>query len=156
MTTLQARADDFLTGRRIAVAGVSRSGQATGNGIYDALRQNGYEVFALNPHAESINGQPCYASLRDIPGGVDTVIAVTSPDITAQIARDAYEAGVRRLWVHNNTLTPSSGSPAITAYCQEHGIEIIDKGCPMMFMHGADGAHRFMCRFLQFFGRLPR
>ena len=80
MTTMKQAADDFLSCRRIAVTGVSRNPSGHGsNAVYLRLRDRGYTVFAVNPHAESVEGDPAYASLAAIPGGVEAVVIGTRP-----------------------------------------------------------------------------
>ena len=57
MATLKQAADEFLAQRRIAVAGVSRTDSGHGaNVVYKGLRKAGYEVFAVNPNAEQVDG----------------------------------------------------------------------------------------------------
>lgn len=152
MPTFKERAEDFLAQKRIAVAGVSRSGELTGNGIYRTLRDRGYEVFPINPSADTVEGAPCYPDLGSIPGGVDGVIIVTRPELTAQIVRQCPQAGVSRVWMHNNTLLPSSVSDEAVTFCRENGIEVIDGGCPMMFL---DFGHKCFRLMLGAMGRLP-
>lgn len=152
MPSFKEKAEDFLAQERIAVAGVSRSGQATGNAIYKALKDRGYTVFALNPSAEPVDGNPTYSTVADIAGGVDGVIIVTSPAVTETIVQDCAEAGVPRVWMHNNTMLPSSVSEKAVAFCQEQGITVIDGGCPMMFL---DFGHKCMRWVLGAMGRLP-
>ncbi len=82
MPTVAEATQDFLAQRRIAVAGVSRQkgGAHSGNGIYQRLKDRGYEVFAVNPNTDTIeDGEPCYRSLDAIPGGVDGVVISTAP-----------------------------------------------------------------------------
>ena len=72
MLTMKQGASDFLANRRIAVTGVSRSPQDHGaNVVYRRLRERGYEVFAINPHAEQVEGDRCYPDLASVPGGID-------------------------------------------------------------------------------------
>lgn len=147
-------AKDFLTQERIAVAGVSRSANETANGIYRKLRETGHTVFAVNPHAETVEeGEPCYPNMQAIPGGVDGVVIVTSPAVTEQIVQDCIAAGVPRVWMHNNTFLPSSASEKAAAACRENGITVIDGGCPMMFL---DFGHKCMKWVLGAMGRLPQ
>lgn len=57
MTDIRTAATDFLAARRIAVTGVSRTpGSHGGNVVYRRLRETGYEVFAVNPNAETVEG----------------------------------------------------------------------------------------------------
>ncbi len=52
MSPLNEAVEDFLTHKRIAVAGVSRSESEASNLIYRKLRDAGSEVFAFNPNAD--------------------------------------------------------------------------------------------------------
>ncbi|NJN53417.1 MAG: CoA-binding protein [Anaerolineae bacterium] len=128
------------------------SGNEAANGIYRTLRSKGYKVFAVNPHMDMVEGDPCYASMQAIPDGVDGAIIITSPLITAQIVEDCVAANVPRVWMHNNTFMPSSVSEEATAVCRANNITVIAGGCPMMFF---DPFHKCMKWVLGAMGRLP-
>jgi predicted CoA-binding protein len=156
-TTLGEKVDDFLSQQRIAVAGVSRSGKATGNAIYKRLREHGYEVIAVNPNADEIDGEPCYRSVKAIPGKVDGVIAVTRPEDTEALVRDCAEKGIRRVWMHHGIHGPgTSVSERAVEYCDQHDITVIAGVCPLMFGKPSDGFHRLVKRWWGFTGKLPR
>jgi predicted CoA-binding protein len=152
MSQFDALAQEFLAQKRIAVAGVSRNPNQTANTIYRTLRDKGYTVFAINPNADSVEDDPCYANMQAIPGGVDGAILVTTPEHSSQVVQDCVDAGVPRVWMHNNTFMPSSVSDEGTAVCQENGITVIAGGCPMMFF---DPFHKCMKWALDKMGRLP-
>ena len=58
-------ASEFLANEHVAVTGVSRNAQSHGaNVIYQRLRQRGYQVFAVNPNADEVEGDPCYHDLK--------------------------------------------------------------------------------------------
>ncbi|NUR97522.1 MAG: CoA-binding protein, partial [Kribbellaceae bacterium] len=64
MVSIKQAAAEFLTHRRIAVTGVSRNPAGHGaNAVYKRLRDRGYEVFAINPNADEVEGDPCYHDL---------------------------------------------------------------------------------------------
>jgi len=132
--THQELVEDFLAQKRIAVSGMSRTKDSGAGSIYLKLRDHGYEVFPVHPHAEALHGDPCYPTLGAIPGGVDAVFIMNSPDITEEIVEQAAEAGIKRVWMHNNKVMPSSVSEAAVARCHEEGINVIEVGCPMMFL----------------------
>lgn len=88
-------AEEFLASKRIAVTGVSRSPADHGaNVVYRRLRERGYEVSAVNPNADRVEGDPCLRDLKSIPDGVDAVVIGTRPD-TAE-ATHAGARGARR------------------------------------------------------------
>ena len=101
MTTVKEAATEFLAHRRIAVTGVSRTPQGHGsNVVYQRLRQRGYEVLAVNPNADQVEGDPCYEDLRSIPGGVDGVVIGTRPEIAEETMHECAELGIDYVWMH--------------------------------------------------------
>jgi len=156
-STLNAKIDDFLAQKRIAVAGVSRnkSHHPVGNLIYDRLKKTGHEVFAVNPNMGTFEGARCYADLRSIPGGVDGVVIITRPEITRQIVEQCREAGIPRVWMHQSIGTGTSVSREAVAYCDQHHISVIAGACPMMYGPGVDFGHACMRGILKLFGKLP-
>ncbi|MCB9135918.1 MAG: CoA-binding protein [Anaerolineales bacterium] len=152
MSNFDTLAKDFLAQKRIAVAGVSRNSQQTANMIYKTFRDKGYKVFPINPNADTLEGDPAYPNLQSVPGGVDGVLIVTKPELTDQIVRDAVEASVSRVWMHNSTFAGSSASEFAIKYGRENGLTIISGGCPMMFF---DFGHKCMKWVLGAMGKLP-
>ena len=156
-TSLDTKIHDFLAQKRIAVAGVSRnrSDHPVGNLIYERLKSTGHEVFAVNPHMQTFEGDRCYPELQSIPGGVDGVVIITRPEITDKIVHDCSDAGVRRVWMHQSVGKGSSVSPEAVEYCRQHDISVIAGACPMMYGPGADVGHTCMRWFLKLTGGLP-
>ena len=155
MPTLRQAADEFLAQRRIAVAGVSRDGKQSANLIYRRLRETGHEVLAVNPQAEQVEGDRCYASVSAIPGRVDGVVIAAPASAALDIATDCAAVGVPRVWLHRG-VGPGSSSDAAVAYCHEHGISAIPAGCPCMFGATADTGHKCLLAMLRLTGKLPR
>jgi hypothetical protein len=156
-STLDARVDDFLAQKRIAVAGVSRdeSHHPVGNLIYRRLKNTGHDVFPVNPHMQTYEGDRCYPDLQSIPGGVDGVVIVTRPDVTERIVQDCKDAGVGRVWMHQSVGKGSSVSAKAVEYCRQHDIRVIAGACPMIYGAGVDLGHRCMRVILKLTGGLP-
>ena len=156
-TTLCGKVNDFLSQKRIAVAGVSRdkSHHPVGNLIYHRLRTTGHEVFAVNPYMSTFEGDRCYADVQSIPGGVDGVVIITRPEATERIVRDCLTAGVRRVWMHQSRPSGSSVSNAAVEFCRQHDISVIAGACPMMFGPGVDFGHTCLRLYLKLTGGLP-
>ena len=154
--TLEIKVHDFLAQKRIAVAGVSRnnSHHPVGNLIYQRLKETGHDVFPVNPHMQTFEGDPCYSDLQSIPGGVDGVVIITRPEVTERIVRDCEDAHVRRVWMHQSLGKGSSVSPEAVEYCRQHEISVIAGACPMMFGPGADFGHTCMRWMLTVTGKL--
>ena len=149
-------ATEFLSRSRIAVTGVSRNPEThAGNTVYRRLRESGYDVFAVNPNADEVEGDRSYHDLRSVPGGVDAVVISTSPEHADETMRECVELGIERVWMHR-AFGQGSVSAKATEYGRQHGISVIDGGCPCMFEPTADPAHKVMRVFSTLTGKLPR
>jgi predicted CoA-binding protein len=134
----------FLANKRIAVTGVSRSPKDHGaNTVFRRLRDRGYEVFAINPNTQQVEGAQSYRDLKSVPGGVDAVVIGTRPELADETMRECVELGVSQVWMHRG---PGAGSVSAIAtdYGRNHGITVIDGGCPCMFDPAADFGHKLM------------
>ena len=156
MTKIRDAATEFLAGRRVAVTGVSRHPKDHGsNVVYQRLRARGYEVFAVNPNADEVEGDPCYHDLRSIPGGVDGVVIATRPELAEETMRECADLGITHVWMHRGPGT-GSVSEAAGEYGRRHGITVIDGGCPCMFGPTGDLGHKAMRIVLSLTGNVPR
>jgi predicted CoA-binding protein len=144
MVSTKEAAAAFLATKRIAVTGVSRKADGHGaNVVYTRLRDRGYEVFAVNPNADEVEGDACYHDLASIPGGVEAVVIATAPDHAEATMRECEELGVTRTWMHRS-IGAGSVCDEATVYGREHGITVIDGGCPLMFDPVSDFGHKVM------------
>ena len=154
MQNVKEAAAAFLANKRVAVTGVSRTPKTHGsNTVYKRLRDRGYDVFAVNPNASEVEGDPSFKDLRSIPGGVEAVVIATRPEFAENTMRECAELGIEHVWMHWGA-GGSSVSEAATVYGREHGITVIDGGCPLMFGPTADFGHKVLRRALA--GRVPK
>jgi uncharacterized protein len=155
MNTLDRAVTEFLGRRRIAVAGASRKGDTAANVIYRRMRKDGYQVFAVNPNADEIEGDVAWPDLGSIPGGVDAVVVGTSPSASLDVVRQAAANGIDLLWFHRSFGTGSIGDEAVEL-ARQLGLRTIVGGCPMMHLQSVDPAHRCFRWWLEFSGRAAR
>lgn len=156
MPTVKEAASAFLASKRIAVTGVSRKPQGHGsNAVYKRLRDRGYDVFAVNPSADEVEGDGCYHDLKSIPGGVDAVVVATRPDVAEATMRECAALDIKHVWMHR-AFGEGSVCDAATVYGREHGITVIDGGCPLMFDPTADIGHKVMRFVFTRTGKVPK
>jgi predicted CoA-binding protein len=154
MQSINDAAAAFLADKRIAVTGVSRTPKTHGaNNVYKRLRERGYQVFAVNPNTRQVEGDRSYPDLASIPGGVQAVVIGTRPQVAEATMRECAELGINHVWMHRG---PGAGSvsDAATSYGRQHGITVIDGGCPLMFGPTADLGHKIMR--LAYAGKVPK
>lgn len=155
-TSIKEAATAFLANKRIAITGVSRKPQGHGsNVVYQRLRERGYKVFAVNPNAETVEGDRSYHNLKSIPGGVDAVVIGTRPEHAEATIRECADLGIKHVWMHRS-IGGGSVSAAATAFGRSRGLSVIPGGCPLMFEPVADSGHRTMRFVFTLTGAVPR
>lgn len=156
MLTLREMVNNFLSQKRIAVAGVSSTRNSNGNMIYRKFRDSGYHVFAVNPNAETVEGDPCYHDLKSITGGVDGVVIVTRQEVTEEVVAQCIQARIPRVWMHRSfEFLGDSVSESAVRSCRENGIAVIPGACPMMYLKPVDYRHLCLREMLRLLGKLP-
>jgi uncharacterized protein len=143
----------FLTGKRIAVAGVSRDSAQPANAIFRRLRDGGREVIPVNPGASELEGTTCYPDVRSVPGELDGVMFAAPPGAAPEVVRQCGERGIKRIWFHRSFGEGSVSEDAVRE-CERLGIHAIVGGCPMMYCQPVDGFHACMRWWLSLRGRI--
>lgn len=103
-----------------AIVGASRDRSKYGNAVYRDLRAAGYRVFAVNPTAGEIEGDPVWPTLSALPERPDVVDFVTPPAVTERIVDEALRLGIARLWFQ-----PGAESPAALARARAAGTLVV-------------------------------
>ncbi|MCE3234510.1 MAG: CoA-binding protein [Vampirovibrio sp.] len=118
---------EFPKYRKWAVVGVSEDREKYGNKIYRDLRNAGYQVFAINPKLETVEGDPCYSSVKSLPETPDVVDLVVPPQASAKVVDDCLAAGIKRIWFQ-----PGSESEEAIQKAQDGGMEVVYDACIMI------------------------
>jgi predicted CoA-binding protein len=113
------------TTKTIAIVGLSPKEDRPSNGVARFLMARGYTVIPVNPGQSEILGQPCYASLKDIPVKVDMVDVFRNADDVPPIAADAIAIGAKTLWLQLDIV--HEGAAQITAAA---GLDVVMDRCP--------------------------
>ena len=156
MQPIKNAAADFLAHKRVAVTGVSRApGSHGSNVVYQRLRERGYDVFPVNPNVEEVEGDKSYPDLRSIPDGVEWVVIGTRPEHAQATMEECDELGINRVWMHRS-FGGGSVSPEAATYGREHGMTVIEGGCPLMFDPVSDTGHKMMRTMFTLNKHVPR
>jgi predicted CoA-binding protein len=149
-------AAEFLSHKRVAVTGVSRTPSSHGsNVVYQRLKERGYDVYPVNPNAAEIDGDPCYPDLHAIPGGVDWVLIGTRPERAQATVEECDDLGIKEVWMHRS-FGGGSVSRDAADWARSHGLTVIDGGCPLMFEPVSDGGHKVIRWVCTMNGHAPR
>jgi predicted CoA-binding protein len=86
-------------GASIAVIGATDRPGKYGGIIYRDLKRKGYKVFAVNPYRETVGGDPCWKSVKDLPE-VPTLADFVIPAKRGLLVVDeCEEAGILNIWL---------------------------------------------------------
>jgi predicted CoA-binding protein len=154
MKALPPSVEEFLTCRRIAVAGVSRDSRQPANAIFRRFRSSGHEAIPVNPRAAEVEGIACYPDLVSIPGTVDGLMIAAPPEAATALIRQCIQRGVRHVWFHRSIGAGSVSADAIRE-AEAAGIRCVVGGCPLMYCGSVDPFHRCMRVWLGWRGRVP-
>jgi len=86
----------------IAVVGLSTEPDRPSFRVAQYMQQHGFRIVPVNPRyaaaGQAILGEPCYASLTDIPFAVDMVDVFRRTEDVLPIAEQAVQIGAKCLW----------------------------------------------------------
>jgi predicted CoA-binding protein len=113
------------THKVIAMVGLSPKDDRPSNIVARYLMALGYTVIPVNPGQREILGQPCYASLKDIPVKVDMVDVFRNAADVPPIAADAIAIGAKSLWLQLGVINQAAAEAAAAA-----GLDVVMDRCP--------------------------
>ncbi len=116
---------DILTSARtIAVVGHSDNPMRTSYQIAQALKRFGYTVYPVNPTVQTIDGEPCYASLKDVPEPIDIVDVFRRSEYLEQVVQEAIEVGAKVVWAQLGVADDHAA-----ALAEQAGLKIVMDNC---------------------------
>lgn len=104
----------------VAIVGASSDPTKYSHRSLLAHLQAGYEVFPVNPRAETIAGLRAYRSVSEIPVKLDRVSLYVPPAVGMQLLPEIAAKGCRELWVN-----PGAESPELMQKAAELGLNAI-------------------------------
>jgi len=116
---------DVLTNTRvIAVVGQSDKPERTSYRIAHFLQEVGYKIYPVNPMVSEIDGQPSYASLKDVPEPVDIVNVFRRSEYLPEIVDEAITVNAKTLWTQLGVYDEASAQKALDA-----GLNVVMDAC---------------------------
>tara|TARA_Y100000996_G_C22354831_1_gene574388 strand:+ start:56 stop:490 length:435 start_codon:yes stop_codon:yes gene_type:complete len=111
----------------IAVIGASPTKTRDSYKVMEALIQNGYEIFPVNPKEAGnlILGKECYSDIKDIGEDIDLVDIFRKKNAVMDITIQAIEVGAKYLWMQEGIIHQEAAYLA-----QNAGLKVIMDRCP--------------------------
>jgi predicted CoA-binding protein len=139
----------FFASTAFAVVGVSANRRKFGNAVYRAMKERGLTVYPIHPTLHEVEGDRCYASVLELPEGVDSVITVIKPRTTRQVMYECARKKISNVWMQ-----PGSDSDEAAEFGSVSGMNVIRGQCVLMFLEpvtSIHSVHRWMKRVVRMY-----
>lgn len=105
---------------------------------YRGLKKLGKTVYAVDPAGETVEGDASFRDLASLPGPVSAAVLEVPKDETAEWVRRVADAGIRSVWIHQQTDTPEALQLA-----EELGLQVCSGTCAVMYVTPGVSPHMF-------------
>jgi hypothetical protein len=111
----------------VAVVGATDNPRKYGNLIYLDLKEKGFRVYPVNPTRATVDGDPTFATLAELPEAPDIVNFVVPPTRTLRVLKQAKGLGFTTVWVQ-----PGAENEDVLSYLDEQDFEYLANACIMV------------------------
>jgi uncharacterized protein len=139
--------DYFLNGKKMAIAGVSRNPRKFGNLVFRIFREQGYEIFPVNPNASTIDEVTCISSVSLLPPEIENLLIITEKKQTEKIVIEAIQQGIKNIWIQDGCETDEAIEVA-----RRNNVHLVANACILMYAHPV-GFHKFHMMVARLFGK---
>lgn len=114
-------------GTSIAVIGATDHPSKYGGIIYRDMKRKGFPVFAVNPYRKTVDGDPCWATVKDLPETPTIAVFVIPARRGLKVLEECAEAGIRSIWIQ-----PGAFSPELGDALEAGGFDWLANACVMV------------------------
>lgn len=114
-------------GTSIAVVGATDTPSKYGGIVYRDVKRKGYPVYAVNPNRKTVDGDPCWPKVTDLPETPTLAVFVVPANTGLKVLQDCAQAGIKNIW-----LQPGASSPALEQALAAGGFEWLAEACVMV------------------------
>ncbi|MGW1590132.1 CoA-binding protein [Streptomyces sp. NPDC002386] len=108
-----------------AVVGLSANQRRAAYGVARVLQGFGKRIVPVHPKAETVHGEPGYASLAEIPFEVDVVDVFVNGELAGAVADEAVQKGAKAVWFQLGVVDEDAGERVRAA-----GLDMVMDRCP--------------------------
>jgi len=106
--------------RTVAIIGASADSTKYGNKAVRAFKQQGYQVFPVNPKLTELEGLPVFASISTVPVRPNLVSVYLPPPVVLKVLPEIAAKGCDELW-----LNPGTESPEVLSEAERLGLNVV-------------------------------
>ena len=115
---------NFLSLKKVAVIGISRSESKAAHFVPKYLAENGFDIIPVNPNSNEILSKKCYKEITEVEGDIDIVDVFRPSEDVLSFVRDAIKKNPKVIWLQEGIHNEEAENLA-----REHGIDIVFNRC---------------------------
>lgn len=108
-----------------AVVGLSNNRSRAAFEVAEFLQSKGKRIIPVHPSAQSVHGEPGFATLADIPFPVDVVDCFVQSALVGAVVDEAIAIGARGVWLQLGVVDEGAALRAEAA-----GLIVVRDKCP--------------------------
>ena len=109
-----------MSQKTIAIIGASTDRNKFGNKAVRAFRQQGYEVFPVNPKEQVVEGLRAFKSIAEVPVRPQMISVYLPPAVLLKVLPDIAAKGCDELW-----LNPGTESEAVLVEAERLRLNVV-------------------------------
>lgn len=111
----------------LAIVGATDHPSKYGGIIYRDMKRKGWKVFGVNPYRSSVDGDPCYPTVLDLPEKPTIAVLVIPAKRGLDVVYDCAAADIDNIW-----LQPGAYSLELGNKLDDGGFNWISEACVMV------------------------
>lgn len=111
---------------KVAVLGASDKADRYSNLLIKRLRAKGHQVFPINPALASIDGQPVFRTVGDLPSGIDVLTIYMNAARSNELAESILASGIPRV-----IFNPGAENTSLFKKLAEKGVQA-EEACSLV------------------------
>ena len=115
---------NFLSLKKVAVIGISRSESKAAHFVPKYLSENGFDIIPVNPNSNEILSKKCYKKITEVEGDIDIVDVFRPSEDVLPFVRDAIKKNPKVIWLQEGIHNEEAENLA-----REHGIDVVFNRC---------------------------
>ena len=119
-----AEIKNFLTLKKVAVIGMSRTESKAAHFVPKYLSENGFDIIPVNPNSNEILSKKCYKEITEVEGEIDIVDVFRPSEDVLSFVRDAIKKNPKVIWLQEGIHNEEAENLA-----REHGIDVVFNRC---------------------------
>ena len=115
---------NFLSLKKVAVIGISRSESKAAHFVPKYLAENGFDIIPVNPNSNEILSKKCYKEITEVEGDIDIVDVFRPSEDVLPFVKEAIKKNPKVIWLQEGIHNEEAENLA-----REHGIDVVFNRC---------------------------